>query len=98
MASATLAQGEGFTLAMKAAKEGWQIAMNTIGERAGFKGPDGTWRDPSMSKGRLNTPAGEAITTSATRGKPDINYETPYQQRTIDQSVNRPDRSMVERC
>jgi hypothetical protein len=36
--------------AMKEAEQGWQRAIAKIGERAGLtKGPDGTWRDPSMS-------------------------------------------------
>jgi hypothetical protein len=33
------------------AEQGWQKALDKIGERAGLtKGPDGTWRDPSMSE------------------------------------------------
>ncbi|MGO8842731.1 MAG: hypothetical protein ACLQF1_16875 [Methyloceanibacter sp.] len=37
--------------ALKAAEAGWQQAINKIGERAGLtKGPDGTWRSPSMSE------------------------------------------------
>ena len=36
--------------AMKEAEQGWQNAIDKIGERGGLtKGPDGTWRDPSMS-------------------------------------------------
>ena len=34
---------------MKEAEAGWETAMRKIAERAGLtKGPDGTWRDPSM--------------------------------------------------
>ena len=37
--------------AMKEAEQGWQKAIDKIAERAGLtKGPDGTWRDPSMSE------------------------------------------------
>ena len=37
--------------AMKEAEQGWQRAVDKIGERAGLtKGADGTWRDPSMSE------------------------------------------------
>jgi hypothetical protein len=36
--------------AMKEAEQGWQKAIDKIGERAGLtQGPDGKWRDPSMS-------------------------------------------------
>ena len=36
--------------AMKEAEQGWQRAIDKIGERAGLtKGPNGAWRDPSMS-------------------------------------------------
>ena len=35
--------------AMKETENGWRLAVDKIGERAGLtKGPDGTWRDPSM--------------------------------------------------
>jgi hypothetical protein len=37
--------------AMKEAERGWQRATAKIAELAGLtKGPDGTWRDPSMSE------------------------------------------------
>ena len=37
--------------ALKEAEQGWQKAIDKIGERAGLtKGPDGTWRDTSMSE------------------------------------------------
>jgi hypothetical protein len=36
--------------AVKEAEHGWYRAMDKIGERAGLtKGPDGVWRDTSMS-------------------------------------------------
>jgi hypothetical protein len=36
---------------MKEAEAGWQKAIDKIAERGGLtKGPDGTWRDPSMSE------------------------------------------------
>ena len=35
--------------AIKETENGWRLAVDKIGERAGLtKGPDGTWRDPSM--------------------------------------------------
>jgi hypothetical protein len=37
--------------ALEQAEAGVQTAMRKIAERAGLtKGPDGTWRDPSMSE------------------------------------------------
>lgn len=40
--------------AMKEVEEGQQKAINKIGEHACLtKGPDGTWRDPSMSEAVL---------------------------------------------
>ena len=49
--SPEIAEARDATLrAMKEAEVGWQRASDKIGERAGLtKGPDGTWRDPSMS-------------------------------------------------
>jgi hypothetical protein len=36
--------------ALSDAEAGWQTAINRIGQRAGLaKGPDGSWRDPSMA-------------------------------------------------
>ena len=36
--------------AIEEAEAGWQKAIDKIAKRAGLtKGPDGTWRDPSMS-------------------------------------------------
>jgi hypothetical protein len=50
--SPEIAEARAATLkAMKEAEQGWQKAIDKIGERAGLtKGPDGTWRDPSMSE------------------------------------------------
>jgi hypothetical protein len=49
--SPEIAEARAATLkAMKEAEQGWQRAIDKIGERAGLsKGADGTWRDPSMS-------------------------------------------------
>ena len=36
--------------AMSEAEDGWQKAIDKIGERGGLtKGPEGAWRDPSMA-------------------------------------------------
>jgi len=36
--------------AMKEAEQGWQKAIDKIGQRAGLaKSVDGTWRDPALS-------------------------------------------------
>jgi hypothetical protein len=50
--SPEIAEARAATLkAMKEAEVGWQKAIDKIAERAGLtKGPDGTWRDPSMSE------------------------------------------------
>ena len=49
---AEIAEARAATLkAMKEAEQGWQKAINKVGERAGLtKGADGTWRDASMSE------------------------------------------------
>jgi hypothetical protein len=37
--------------AIKEAEHGWQRAIDRVAERAGLtKGPDGGWRDPSVSE------------------------------------------------
>jgi len=45
-----IAEARAVTLkALKEAEQGWQRAIDKIGERAGLtKGPEGTWRHPSM--------------------------------------------------
>jgi hypothetical protein len=50
--SPEIAEARAATLrAMKEAEQGWQKAIAKIGECGGLtKGPDGTWRDPSMSE------------------------------------------------
>ena len=50
--SPEIAEARAATLkAMKEAEQGWQRAIAKIGERAGLtKGPDGTWRDPSIAE------------------------------------------------
>jgi hypothetical protein len=50
--SPDIAEARAATLkALEQAEQGWAKAINKIGERAALtKGPDGTWRDPSMSE------------------------------------------------
>ena len=47
--------------ALEQSEQGWQTAINKIGERAGLtKGADGTWRGASMSEVAETRPSGSS--------------------------------------